>query len=44
MESMSGRIEIEKLIGSNFELWKINIEDMLVDHDLWAAISIAKPT
>jgi hypothetical protein len=29
----SSRIEIEKLNGKNFELWKIKMEDLLVDKE-----------
>jgi len=32
MES-SGKIEIEKFNGHSFELWKLKMEDMLVDKD-----------
>jgi hypothetical protein len=32
MES-SSRISIEKFNGQNFELWKIKIEDLLVDRE-----------
>jgi hypothetical protein len=31
----SSRIEIEKFNGKNFELWKLNMEDLLVDKELW---------
>jgi hypothetical protein len=34
MES-SSRIEIEKFNDQNFELWKIKIEDILVDREQW---------
>jgi len=30
---ISSRIEIEKFNGRNFELWKINMEDLLVDEE-----------
>jgi hypothetical protein len=29
----SYRIEIEKFNGKNFELWKVNMEDILVDKE-----------
>ena len=29
----SGNIEIEKFDGHSFELWKLNMEDLLVDKD-----------
>jgi hypothetical protein len=31
----SSRIEIEKFNGQNFELWKLKIEDILVDQEQW---------
>jgi hypothetical protein len=31
-------IEIEKFKGQNFELWKIKIEDLLVDQEQWTTI------
>ena len=35
----SGRkIEIEKFNGQSFELWKIKMEDLLVDKDQWIAV------
>jgi hypothetical protein len=34
MES-SSKIEIEKFNGKFFELWKLNMEDLLVDKDQW---------
>ena len=36
-------IEIEKFNGMNFELWKLKIEDILVDSDMWVVESINKP-
>lgn len=44
MESTSGKIEIDKFNGSNFESWKLEMEDLLVDHDLWLVVSGTKPT
>ena len=36
---VSGRkIEIEKFNGQSFELWKLKMEDLLVDKDQWIAI------
>ena len=29
----SGKIEIEKFNGQSFELWKLKMEDLLVDKD-----------
>eukprot|EP00253_Pinus_taeda_P026116 PITA_26116 len=37
MES-SRKIEIEKFNGQNFELWKLKMEDLLVDKDQWIAV------
>jgi hypothetical protein len=34
----SSRIEIEKFNGQNFELWKLKIEDLLVDREQWEAV------
>lgn len=30
---------MEKFNGTNFELWKLKMEDMLEDHDLWEVTS-----
>jgi hypothetical protein len=37
MESIL-RIEIVKFDGHNFELWKIKIEDLLVDREQWTTV------
>jgi hypothetical protein len=34
----SSKIEIEKLNGHNFELWKLNMEDILVDQEQWTTV------
>jgi hypothetical protein len=34
----SSRIEIEKFNGKNFELWKIKMEDFLVDKEQWIVV------
>ena len=34
----SSRIEIEKFNGQNFELWKLKMEDLLVDKEQWTAV------
>ena len=34
----SGKIEIEKFNGQRFELWKLNMEDLLVNKDQWIAV------
>ena len=40
-----GNIEIEKFNGQRFELWKIKMEDLLVDKDHWIAVDLGtKPT
>eukprot|EP00253_Pinus_taeda_P021756 PITA_21756 len=41
----SGKIEIEKFNGQTFELWKLKMEDLLVDKDQWIAVDPGtKPT
>jgi hypothetical protein len=37
MES-SSRINIENFNGQNFELWKLKIEDLLVDREQWETV------
>jgi hypothetical protein len=32
------RIDIEKFNGQNFELWKLKIEDLLVDREQWEVV------
>ena len=40
-----GKIEIEKFNGQSFELWKLKMEDVLVDKDKWIAVYLdTKPT
>jgi hypothetical protein len=34
----SSRIEIEKFNGHNFELWKLKMEDLLVDREQWTTV------
>ena len=34
-------MEVEKFNGTNFELWKLKMEDMLEDRDLWEATTSA---
>jgi hypothetical protein len=34
----SSRIEIEKFNGKNFELWKMKMEDLLVDKEQWIVV------
>lgn len=38
--SSYSRMEVEKFNGTNFELWKLKMEDMLEDHDLWEASTL----
>ena len=41
----SGKIEIDKFNGQSFELWKLKMEDLLVDKDQWIMIDPStKPT
>eukprot|EP00253_Pinus_taeda_P005842 PITA_05842 len=41
----SGNIEIEKFNGESFELWKLKMEDLLVDKDQWITVDPStKPT
>ena len=42
---MSGgsRIEIEKFDGTRFDLWKMKMEDLLCDRDLWTTIENERP-
>ena len=37
---------MEKFNGSNFELWKLKMEDLLIDQDLWDAVdsNVSRPT
>ena len=40
----TSRIEIEKFNGQNFELWKLKMEDLLVDQEQWIVVdSSTKP-
>ena len=32
------KMEIEKFNGKIFELWKLKMEDLLVDRDQWIAV------
>ena len=34
----SGKIEIDKFNGQSFELWKLKMEDLLVDKDEWVGV------
>ena len=39
------RIEIEKFNNQNFELWKLKMEDILVDWEQWIVVDLGtKPT
>jgi hypothetical protein len=32
------KMEIDKFNGKSFELWKLNMEDLLVDRDQWIMV------
>jgi len=34
----NGKIEIDKFNGQSFELWKLKMEDLLVDKDQWIVV------
>ena len=34
----SSKVEIEKFNVQNFELWKLKMEDLLVDKEQWMAV------
>jgi hypothetical protein len=36
----SSKMEIEKFNGKIFELWKLNMEDLLVDKDQWIMVDL----
>jgi hypothetical protein len=36
----NSKMEIKKLNGKSFEMWKINMQDMLVEKDQWIAIDL----
>eukprot|EP00253_Pinus_taeda_P029435 PITA_29435 len=40
----SGKIEIEKFNGQSFELWKLKMEDLLVDKDQWIVVDLGEAT
>eukprot|EP00253_Pinus_taeda_P004592 PITA_04592 len=40
----SGKIEIEKFNGQSFELWKLKMEDLLVDKDQWITVDPREAT
>ncbi|XP_059064364.1 phosphoenolpyruvate carboxykinase (ATP) 1-like [Cryptomeria japonica] len=45
MASTSGHIDMEKFNTSSFKLWKLKMEDLLVNQDLWiVVIATAMPT
>ena len=37
----SGKIEIKKFNGQSFELWKLKMEDLLVDKDRWIVVDLS---
>eukprot|EP00253_Pinus_taeda_P009487 PITA_09487 len=40
----SGKIEIDKFNGQSFELWKLKMEDLLVDKDQWIVVDPGEAT
>ena len=34
----SSKMEIENLNGKSFDMWKLNMEDILVDRDQWIMV------
>ena len=41
----NGKIKIEKFNGQSYELWKLKMEDLLVDKDQWIVVDPGtKPT
>jgi len=36
--AISGKIEIENFKGQSFELWKLKMEDPMVDKDQWITV------
>jgi len=38
--AISSKMEIENFNGKHLELWKLNIEDLLVDKYQWIAMDI----
>jgi hypothetical protein len=34
----NSKMEIEKFNGKSFELWKLKMEDLLVDRDQWIMV------
>jgi hypothetical protein len=39
----TSKLEMENFNGTNFELWKLKMEDLLIDQDLWVTIRGTKP-
>eukprot|EP00253_Pinus_taeda_P003694 PITA_03694 len=38
----SGKIEIDKFNGQSFELWKLKMEDLLMDKDQWIMVDLGE--
>jgi hypothetical protein len=36
----NSKMEIEKFNGKSFELWKLNMEDLLVEIDQWITVDL----
>ena len=42
MASTLGRIDVERFLGTNLEMWKLKMEDLLVDRDWWDIVDEKK--
>ena len=41
----SSRIEIDNFNGKNFDLWKLKMEDILIDKEQWIVVDLGtQPT
>jgi hypothetical protein len=40
----TSRLEMDKFNDTNFDMWKLNMENIHIDRDLWVAIYRTKPT
>jgi hypothetical protein len=40
----SYKVEIEKFNAQNFELWKLKMEDILVDKEQWVVVDLGEKT
>lgn len=39
----TSRLKMDNFNGTNFDLWKLKLENFLVDRDLWVAVFGSKP-